>query len=576
MDVDIYPMKQIFNSGERYVIPAYQRPYTWEDEHVEQLINDINESQRGESEDGYFIGSIIVIKRDDEKYEVVDGQQRLVTLTLIFRQLAKYLEEGSDAHVDLKKFYMTKDSFTEGSTSVPVVEVSDTEQGVYLAILEGVPIQEKRMTKAQKVFANNVKSIERCLREVLGDQGNRRDVIRLIRHIRDKVRVVFLKVDGMDNAYRLFNVLNNRGTPLNDADLLKSKLLELARHDEVAFKKVQSDWREIERLADERDLNTFLSINQISEKMDRDRAVKPNYKYYEEILAKKYSKNSTVLVEFLLKSAQNYQEVISAENDISRNARNVIKSLLRLSPRKEWLPAFLAYLNKCDEGVYDRRGFPDLVELFEKVYMQRFLAGVSASQRVSPCYFAIEAINQKKEFHEIIATVKKQSINKEFKKALDSDSFYDASRPRVVNLVKCVLLRIDDAKHDGTPERVHNLKTITVEHIMPQNMGGGYWQERFTQDQHDAWLHRIGNLTLLPRGKNSAARNLGFPEKKVAYQRANEKSGYEITKDVCERAEWTEWDITAIQKRHNEMKEKIIELWGIEEQPSAVGEGLDL
>ena len=551
-----YSIEGVLGGSKRYIVPAYQRPYTWKDEHVKQLIDDINDSRHSGMKD-YFIGSLICIEKDKEVFEVVDGQQRLITLTLIFRQLAEYLEGG--AHHDLKNLYIREDHLAHDVTAAPVVEVRETEQIVYSSILEK-GAHEGKMSQAEKVFASNAKNIKKYLDHILGEDDRERRVKDLAGYICRAVNVIFLKVDDDGNAFRLFHVLNSRGTPLNDADLLKSKLLESARHDPIGSKKIENAWREMEECVGGKDLNAFLLINKISEKKDRNRVSKQNYQYYATKLGSQYGDDSVSMAIDLLKSAKNHRDLMTPDRNVG--VRRVIAHLLRLKSHKEWLPAFLAFFNKCDAGKCSMGDFPQMACLFEKVYMQ---CCVFQGVRDSLCYYAIEAINAENgSFDDVMAVIKGQADSERFEDALDSTLLYDGKRPKIITLMKCVLLRLEDEWRDNSVVKAYDLKDITVEHVMPQRRDDKYWRERFTDEQHEAWLHKLGNLTLLPRGKNSAARDHDFNRKKVAYREGNKESGFELTKEVCEAEQW---DMKTIKERHSRLKRKLVVLWSVESPP---------
>ena len=89
-----YPLAKIFSSDFQYVIPSYQRPYTWEEQHASVLFDDLYNFFQTEKEDEYFLGSIVLIKQEGKPYaEVIDGQQRLTTLTILFAVFAA-LDQG--------------------------------------------------------------------------------------------------------------------------------------------------------------------------------------------------------------------------------------------------------------------------------------------------------------------------------------------------------------------------------------------------------------------------------------------------------------------------------------------------
>ena len=545
------PIGKILTGESKFFVPTYQRSYRWDPEDVEQLIQDVDDSCKNPGEQEYFIGSIICIKDDKGRFEIVDGQQRLVTLTLIMSEMKKKMASG-DAQVDLGKRILSVDPYSPNVAAIPTLTVRKPEHKFYLEyVLKGAAIDSaRRMTDTQRVFLNNQKKIEGFL------SGFRENHLNdLAAYLLRNVFVVFVEVNDRISSFRLFNVLNHRGMSLNDADLLKNALLEKVADNKSSSGMVEEEWSGIENIIGEKNLDDFLFLHQVSEKKDRNRVKKKNFDYYGSCLETVFQGDSVKMSKMLAKSAESYQLMLGGDLDHSATMK-ALSFLRGLSKPEEWVPAFMALHAK---GV-PLEEFSMFVELFEKVYMHSWLGGQSKSQRDSACYYAIEAINNGKSFDEIMDCVRARANNRLLEESLDKSDFYDASRPRIINLVKCILLRLDQERHEDNVRIIHSEK-VTVEHILPQNMADQYWSDRFTKDDHEEWLHKLGNLTLISGRKNSAAKNSGFENKKAAYEKANRKSPFEITKEICGLPEWNK---QALLDRHERLKAEVKKLWLVE------------
>lgn len=546
----------VLTGNKKYSIPPYQRPYRWDAEDAEQLARDIYDSFKSSASGSpvYFIGSIICVRTKDREFEVVDGQQRLITLTLVVLQLADLIEEPQ-AKMLLKGMIAQVDALAETAKDVPSLRVREPEHQFYWDCIVGNAAAPQKPTRNQRVFLRNRKKIADFFSDL---QLTQADIKRFAAYLRDKVFVVFVQAGDRASSFRLFNVLNNRGMSLNDADLLKNELLSKVGDDKPHSEKVEKNWLRIEELIGDEKLNVngFLSLHQISEKKDRDRVKRQNFDYFADRLQKDFSDDAAEMSEMLCRSAEQHDTVLSG----TLGAPRTVAFLASLSLDGEWMPAFLAFLNK---GVYSREQFSAFAELLEKVYMHALLGGLSKSKREAACYHAVEAINREAPFEEVMKCLRGLSDNERFKDALDKSEFYDDSRPSVINLVKSVLLRINEERHDDVvileyPDR----KKITVEHILPQNMSNPYWCDRFTPELHQEWLHKLGNLTLITRSKNSSARNLSFDKKKEAYEKYDKKSSFDITNELCGLPEW---DLAALQRRHEQLKGALMDLWLVQE-----------
>ena len=551
MEADVKTIGKVLTGDEKFFIPSYQRPYCWEPDNAEALLEDVWEScKSGEKE--YFIGSIICIPREDG-YEVVDGQQRLVTLTLIMAIMGR-LEDKCDEMIrsDMKNRIFRIDPYANRREPSPTLTVRKAEHDFYLKrVLQDKNNQPE--TDPQKVFVANQKRI----REFLGEKSEE-ELKKFAGYLLRNVLVLSAGANDRASSFRLFNVLNNRGMPLNDADLIKNLLLEKVAADKTASAQVEKNWGDIEECVGVEGLDKFLSVHQISEKTDRDRAKKKNFLYYESMLSEtgKFHGNAIGMSGMLLHSARNYQAIW--EGSLGNNASKKSVFFLRQVSQKnfgEWMPAFLAFHNRG--GWNDQ--FPQFARLFEKVYMHHWWMQFSKSRREAASYYAIEAINKGEAFDKVMASVRSLANNAGFERTLDED-FYDGTRPQIINLVKAVLLRLDREEYDDSVEMTYSRK-ISVEHILPQDGSNAYWCERFNEKERAHWLHKLGNLTIVSIRKNSSARNLGFDEKKAAYQKSRQ-CPFGITNRLCDLPDWTP---AAIEKRHEKLKALAKDLWLVEE-----------
>ncbi len=564
MEAKQYSIDKILTGREaKYAIPAYQRPYIWDSEKAEQLIEDIYDSYVNKEKE-YFAGSLICINNDDsqELYEVVDGQQRLITLTLIMQQLVAFArnlttipedlkETVEGVSVELKNRILPKYVFSGSGNVAPVLTVRESERDFYLRILQDDKIFPQKNDK-ERVFLNNQQAIKKFLSE-LEEEDKAMFMINFSNYLLHNVYVVFVTVDDRASSFRLFNVLNNRGMPLSDSDLIKNILLENVSTNKNASEQVEEKWQQIENIVEEEEekgeIEKFFTLHQLSEKKIRDRVKPNNFKYYEKRLKEDFNGDSVKMVEMLYNSAENYKRC--------GELKKVAFVLGQLKWKEEWMPAFMAFLNKK----FTEDEFSKFAELFEKVYMQGVLQRIVKSQREGICYHALEAINKGKSFEDIMAYVEAQAKNEQFEEALDMKEFYDPSRPSIINLVKLILLRLDRERHDDSAQVTYSYKKVAVEHILPQNMENKYWSGRFTTDEHKEWLHKLGNLTVISGKKNSATKNSGFDEKKSMYEGTNQTTSLAITKELCGLSEW---NMEELEKRHEQLKREIKKLWRVE------------
>jgi len=541
-------IQDILTENKKYIIPTYQRPYSWGKDNTEQLINDIYQSYYL-NEKEYFIGSMICIRRTESQntFDVVDGQQRLTTLSLILSQLRKLIK-NQDIKNDLQNRLLPKDIYSE-EVDEPRLTIRSKEYQLYkYYILQGdEDYKPEKTTGTQDLFIENSKVIFDYLKEKEED-----DLKNLTKYILQNIFIVFVQTDNFESSFRLFNVLNNRGLPLSNSDLLKNSLFEVINNDKRKTEQIEKTWSDIEDIIEVRNLDKFLLIHKISVKEDRNRVTSAGFDGYLGSLKDDYNNDAIEMSIVLLNSARNYDRIISNDFD-DLKTKKIIFSLMQL-PNDEWVPSILAFLNRrTRKKEFNWDDFHKFIETFEKVYMHGWIKKLGKSKREMVCYSVLVAINKSLSFDEIISHILPHSDNDGLRIALNNDLY----EPRSTRLLKMMLFRIDLEQQDESDIKVYTGR-ITIEHILPQKMASEYWISRFSNGRHSEIIHKLGNLTLISGIKNSEAQNSDFNKKKIVYSKPNNRSSFDITKDLCNL---TEWDENAFLARHKEMVGTLERIW---------------
>ncbi|MPW34906.1 DUF262 domain-containing protein [Vibrio sp. B1Z05] len=541
-------VQDILTENKKYIIPPYQRPYSWSADNAEQLINDIYQSYLSD-ENEYFIGSMICINKGNNTFEVVDGQQRLTTLSLIVSELKKLID-FQGVKDDLQKRILPIDVYSD-ETDEPRLVVRSKEHSLYKFYI----LQDKKEYKPEKPTDTEQLFIDNScvVRSFLSDK-DQIDLKKIAKYILHNVFIVFVQTDDFASSFRLFNVLNNRGLPLSNADLLKNTLFESAASMRKDSSQIESSWSQIEDMVGVNKLDKFLTLHRLSEKKDRDRVLQKGLSSFIESLQTDFSDDAVEMALMLVNSAKNYTRL--AEIDFENlSLKRRIASLTNLAT-DEWIPPVMAFMNRMTRKQdLTWIEFDEFVSAFEKVYMHGRIKNLVKSQREMVCYSALVAINNEGTFSEIIEHVNQHADNEGFMESLDKDLY--EPRPNQVNLIKSILLRLDLEQQDESVIKTYTGR-ITIEHILPQKLANEYWNTRFSNEEHAVWLHKLGNLTLISGTKNSEAQNSDFDRKKDIYEKLNNKSSFDLTKDICKVPEW---NISALKDRHETLKKSLINLW---------------
>ncbi|ELB2228266.1 DUF262 domain-containing protein [Vibrio parahaemolyticus] len=541
-------VQDILTENKKYIIPPYQRPYSWTPDNAEQLIDDIYQSYLSD-ENEYFIGSMICINKGNNTFEVVDGQQRLTTLSLIVSELKKLID-FQGVKDDLQKRILPIDVYSD-ETDEPRLVVRNKEHDLYKFYI----LQDKKEYKPEKpsdteqLFIDNAAAVRNYL------SGKEQvDLKKIAKYILQNVFIVFVQTDDFASSFRLFNVLNNRGLPLSNADLLKNTLFESSASMKKDSSQIESSWSQIEDMVGVNKLDKFLTLHKLSEKKDRDRVLQKGLDSFIESLQLDFNNDAVEMSLMLVNSAKNYTRLADIEFE-NLSLKRRIASLTNLAT-DEWIPPVMAFMNRMTRKQdLTWLEFNEFVSAFEKVYMHGRIKNLVKSQREMVCYSALVAINNDKSFSEIIEHVNQHADNEGFIDSLDEDLY--EPRPNQVNLIKAILLRLDLEQQDESVLKTYTGR-ITIEHILPQKLTNDYWKARFSNEEHAVWLHKLGNLTLISGSKNSEAQNSDFDKKKGVYEKLNNKSSFDLTKDICKA---NEWDLFALKERHEMMKNALIDLW---------------
>jgi hypothetical protein len=523
-----------------YEIPPYQRPYSWEKENVQQLLDDLWEAY-SQKDSEYFIGSLITIERERERpYEVVDGQQRLTTLNLILARMRDRITDDA-VKADLGKRILPRNVYT-GEAETPRLMLRKKDQTFFRKhILEAQPLPEKDREDLEAPRRHLIENSE--VVDTFCQPKTQQELRLFANYILQQVWVVFVTTYSWQSAYRLFNVLNARGIPLSNADLIKNTLFGVLGAQANRSDELEERWLELEEELGIERLDPFFGHHRTSLV-----AAKARGSLHEEVepLIRAHAGGPFAFLDDVIRSAENYMRIIEGDFKDARSMR-ALRSLRRVE-YDDWIPALLAFLNQP----VARLDTADYVDLLEKVTLQNWVRRLGRTARQTVYYQLISAIKTGKTADEVRQVFRNNAQNDEFLELLGGELY---GRP----FDEAVLLRLEEASQDESVTKSYNGR-LTIEHVLPQALKDDYWKARFTADEHGVWLHRLGNLALLCGHKNYKAQYYDFDRKKKIYGERNQKVSFDLTKEICDQAEWT---IDKIKARHERLLKLAQQSWTI-------------
>ncbi|MDX0135221.1 DUF262 domain-containing protein [Sinorhizobium meliloti] len=537
-------ISQILTEQIQYQIPAYQRPYSWEKGNVEQLLDDVWEAYEAADEE-YFIGSLITIEREKGRlYDVVDGQQRLTTLNLIFSRLRDAVDEP--AKTELGRRVLPRNALT-GEEETPRLTLRQRDQNFFRRfVLAGEAVSEllrKEIVKEQdapkqRIF-ENLEVIDAFIA-----QHDQKTLKLFANYLLSKVYVVFVTTSSWHSAYRLFSVLNARGMALSNADLIKNMLFARLGGDGSRSGELDEAWLELEEQIGIERLDQFLAHHRSSTVATKAR--KALHEEFEPLVVAAATPFS--FLDELNTSARNYLRIF--RNDFSAPAaRRAVRSLRRVA-FEEWIPPLLAFLNKPVAEMQES----EFIGLLERITYQNWIRRLAFTARLTAYFQLITAIRSGKSADDVRSIFRANANDDEFRTLLDGEVY---GRP----FAYAVLLRLEEADQDESVTKDFGGK-ITIEHVLPQALKDAYWRERFSDDDHRLWLHRLGNLALLAGIKNYKAQHFPFDRKKQIYAERNNRVSFDTTKPILSAEHWTKDILTT---RQADLIDRAQRIWSVNE-----------
>lgn len=567
-------IKELFSDNFVFTIPRYQRPYAWTTEEAGLLLEDLLASMEESSQDPeetspYFLGSIVLTKGDKPDSEVIDGQQRLTTITILLaalrasirpekaKGLEKFLYEEANAFVgtpgryrltlrkrdaDFFQKYIQAEHGLKNLSTLPPMELSESQRNIRdnaLAFMQRL----QHLSEQERIWLGEFLVLN-CF-------------------------VVVVSTYDFDTAYRIFSVLNNRGLDLSYADLLKAEVIgdiPEAKQDEYTNK-----WEEIEVLLGSEHFQDLLMLIRILSPGPRMRKnlpeefrahVYPNGQIYPNGQMKMTAQE---LIDILLNP---YGYILYAINTASYKVASPqapeIEALLRwlnLLSHKEWLPVALLYWGRNQKNSAQLLRF---LRALDRLSVGLLLLNMSHNKRTERYYQLQKAVkdNHNKIYENGSPLQLTDNEQREIYRTLNGNLYESVS----VSVCKYILLRLDTLLSEGSAS--YEFPTISVEHVLPQKpQSNSEWTRWFPGDLHNRWLHRLGNLVLLSKQKNHDANNYDFAKKKEVYFSKHGASPFVLTSQVINTHEWTP---DVVQKRQQDLVSRLAQYWNIASPPLQV------
>ncbi len=535
------------NQTNQFVIPIYQRLYSWEKEQCKQLWDDIIKTGGNDQIEGHFIGSILYVLADDTHSSpllIIDGQQRLTTITLLFIALRNHLSEEVEI---LKKFSRKKiesyliNSDKDGDNKFRLI-LSESDKDTLLSLID----KDRRKPSEPSVkIVENFELFEKWI-------GENTDKLETIFKGLEKLMIVWIALKKeKDDPQLIFESMNSKGIELTQTDLIRNYIImetEVEKQEDFYnqyWRAMEEDFKQNETLFNQF-VRHYLTI--------KTRDIPNINKVYEAF--KRYQQERGIEIEDLLKDLQKYCGYfcqIAFKKEADKDLNKALSFLVDVEMDVVY-PLLLELYSDYSDGVLSKQDFIPIIYLTESYICRRAVCGLGTNSLNKVFASFTKKINKdqylesiKAHFLSLETTKGKFPKDSEFKNLFITIDFYNLKEK------KYFFERLESFERK---ERVYTHE-YTIEHIMPQtlteewqrDLGGNF------QAIHDKYLHTIGNLTLT--GYNQEYSNNSFQEKRDM-EKGFKQSPLRLNQGLRDLESFGEKEI---EKRANDLADWALKIW---------------
>lgn len=537
------------NQKNQLVIPIYQRLYSWEKEQCKQLWDDIIKIGGDDKMNGHFIGSILYvldgIVHSNNALLIIDGQQRLTTITLLLIALKDHLNDEVKRK-EIEEHYLIN-SDKNGDEKFRLI-LSESDKDTLLSLIDK---NKRKPSEPSLKIVENFKLFEEWIRKNTNQLGT------IFKGL-EKLTIVWIALKkGKDDPQLIFESMNSKAMELAQTDLIRNYIVmetEVEKQ-EVFYNKY---WRAMEE---------DFKQNEKQDKKLFDRFVRhyltikireiPNInKVY--VAFKHYQQERGIETEALLQDLQKYCGYfcqIKFKKEANKDLNKALSFLVDLDMDVVY-PLLLELYSDYSDGVLSKDDFIPIIALIESYLVRRAVCGLGTNSlnKVFPSFTKHiqkdEYFKSLKAHFGYLTNNQRFPNNDEFKDRLITIDFYNKFKKKT----KCFLERLEN--FDDTKEPV-DTKELTIEHIMPQKLDEE-WKKALGQDYeriHTQYLHTIGNLTLT--GYNQEYSNKSFQEKQ-GMEKGFNQSPLRLNQSLRDLESFGEKEI---EKRASDLADWALKIW---------------
>lgn len=560
---------KIINGASQFIIPVFQRDYSWSEENCRQLWKDLLAIADADADRGHFIGSVVYIQTGDSsagftRWLLIDGQQRVTTLTLLLTALRDHIQatgwKGSEDGPTVKRIdaYFLRNIQEEGEREIKL-KLRRHDDATLQALING---QSEPLNPSVRIRDNY--DLFRELFEDADPEAVYRGLNRLL--------LVDVTLDrGVDDPQLIFESLNSTGVDLSPSDLIRNFILmrlpekEQTRLYEKYWSRIEELFRGSERVFDNF-IRDYLALRSHSTKLERSDRVYDAFRRTFSDIGEDITSLEELLVELLRRGRQYAAFAVGGDNNARSHA---FASLRRLGDVPAILVMRLLEAQETSNTLTDAE-LLEAIGLLESYLLRRAVIG--AQTRGYGVEFA--KLAQKIDATRPLASLKAALARMPMSYSFPQDDAFRAALVEGDMYHKRVCRHLLEALENRGSKEISDTSKYSIEHVMPQNpklvdawreMLGPEWQQ-----VQKTWLHRLGNLTLT--GYNPSYSDRPFEEKKTI-QGGFQQSSVRLNQDIRDEPKWTPEEM---EPRGNRLAERALTIWPCLEADESVIRAMEL
>lgn len=549
--------RMLMGNGLTYRVPPFQRDYSWDEEEWDDLWRDIENILSPEGEPAHYMGYLVLQSRDSKNFDIIDGQQRLTTLSIIvlvvLARLQQLADQGREADRNKLRQDQLRGSFIGFLDPVTLLAKSkltlnrnnDNLYQNYLVPLRqsprrGLRSTEHKMRRAFEWFDSRLK--DNCETGV--------DLARFVEQIADKLFFTVITVTDELNAYKVFETLNARGVRLSSTDLLKNYLFSVVHsqsQDEHELAELEKRWEALVGKLGSESFPDFLrthwnSRNRFLRHAELFKRIRDQIRNREQVFA---------LIRNLEEDVDPYVALSRPEDELWQPEQRRYVSDLRMFNVRQVYPLLLAGYRQLNGAE-----FTQLLRAISIISFRYNVIGNNPTSEQERVYNTVAVRIHQAGLGRLVAILPElrhlYPTDEEFRYAFAGKSL-KTTQSRNKRVVRYILFQIEQQcsgnSYDPDSERYN------IEHILPENPGEGW--NHISDFDHEQLVYRLGNMAILHQRPNRDAGNSPYEQKRLLY----EQSEFEITRRIAQ--ENANWDEERIGARQNWMATQATGIWRI-------------